>query len=69
MSFFKKIDVVSCVSWAIETQILKMFAIGEDWISCNRTNESGNDLRKIYDHEILYWYCRIQETIELMSIL
>jgi hypothetical protein len=25
-----------------------MFWIGEDWISCNRTNESGNDLRKIY---------------------
>jgi hypothetical protein len=28
--FFGEIDVVTCVSWAIETQFLKMFSIGED---------------------------------------
>jgi hypothetical protein len=30
LSFFFEIDVDSCVPWAIETQFLKIFSIGED---------------------------------------
>jgi hypothetical protein len=35
-----------------------MFSIGEDWISYYEINEN------LYDHGILFWYCKNQGTYE-----
>jgi hypothetical protein len=35
-----------------------MFSIGEDWISYYEINEN------LYEHGILFWYCKIQGTNE-----
>jgi hypothetical protein len=53
--------MISWIFGVIDALFLKMFSIGEDQISCFRINWRGNDFMKnLYDHKILFWYCKIQ---------
>jgi hypothetical protein len=42
----------------IYIQSFLMFSIGEDWISYYEISEN------LYDHGMLFWYCKIQGTYE-----
>jgi hypothetical protein len=46
-----------------------MFSIGDDSISSYKINGSGNDfVEKLYGHEILIWYCKLQRKIDNILI-